>query len=33
MVRKFNEMNKRSLVLKFWEGLNSELREIMIMIV
>ena len=30
MARKFNEMNERSLVLKFWEGLNSELREIMI---
>ena len=30
MVRKFNKMNERSLILKFWEGLNSELREIMI---
>ena len=30
MARKFNEMNERSLILKFWEGLNSELREIMI---
>ena len=25
MARKFNEMNERSLVLKFWEGLNSEI--------
>ncbi|KAF9641923.1 hypothetical protein BDM02DRAFT_3106262, partial [Thelephora ganbajun] len=29
LARRFKEMNERTVVLKFWSGLNSELREIM----
>ena len=30
LARRFREMNERTVVLKFWDGLNAEIREIMI---
>ena len=30
LARRFKEMNERTVVLKFWDGLNAEIREIMI---